>query len=168
MDQFLEAGMQTYIPYPKNPPTVGTVLLTSYGSFAHENEIPKSCAADALRVGKELADGFDGEVHHLGALMLMISDFPAEPLLKASAAKKGSLLGITSLGYLLSYGSTGEKAKRIIEAGCGIFLVRVSGDIENPKAKIEVYSSWSEYQKFLEPILKTGDFYPVKTSSFSE
>nr|WP_260630612.1 hypothetical protein [Pseudomonas syringae]UVN18013.1 hypothetical protein pPsy0479b_00055 [Pseudomonas syringae] len=41
--------------------------------------------------------------------MLMISDFPAEPLLKASAAKKGSLLGVTSLGYLLSYGSTGEK-----------------------------------------------------------
>lgn len=159
--------MQTDRHYPKNPPTVGTVLLTSYDSFAHENEIPKSRAADALRIGKELADGFDDEAHHLGALMLMISDVPADPLLKASAAQKGSVLGLASLGYLLSYGSTGEKAKRIIEAGGGVFLIRLSGEIENPKADIKVFSSWSEYQKFLGPILKTGDFYPGKTSSFS-
>ncbi|ELQ07603.1 hypothetical protein A988_25670 [Pseudomonas syringae BRIP39023] len=118
-------------------------------------------------MGKELADGFDDEAHHLGAMMLMISDVPADPLLKASAAQKGSVLGLASLGYLLSYGSTGEKAKRIIEAGGGVFLIRLSGDIENPRADIKVFSSWSEYQKFLEPILKTGGFFPGKTSSFS-
>lgn len=92
--------------------------------------------------------------------MLMLADAPEEPLLRASAAHKGSLLGATSLGYLFSCESTGEKAKRIIQAGDGVFLVELSGDIENPNADIKVFSSWSEYQKFLEPILKLGKIRP--------
>ncbi|RMV26869.1 hypothetical protein ALP12_200360 [Pseudomonas savastanoi pv. phaseolicola] len=141
--------MQTYNYYTKNMPTIGTVMLTTYGLFAHENEIPKSNLTDVLKICEELTDGFDDETHHLSALMLMIADVPAEPLLNASAAHKGSIIGFTSLGYLLSCVSIGEKAKRIIQTGDGVFLVELSGDIDNPTADLKVFNSWSQYQKFL-------------------
>ncbi|KAA8686774.1 putative ORF4 [Pseudomonas caricapapayae] len=145
--------MQTYKYYSKNPSTVGTVLLTSYGLFAHENEILLSHIADVLRTCKEVTDGFDDKKHHLSALMLMIADVPEEPLLNTSAAHRGSIIAYTSLGYLFSCGSIGENAKRIIQTGNGVFLVELNGTLDNPTADLKVFSSWSQYQKFLKPIL---------------
>ncbi|KAA8690066.1 hypothetical protein [Pseudomonas caricapapayae] len=145
--------MQTYKYYPKKPPTVGTVLLTSYGVFAHENEIFKSHSADVLGVCEELTNGFVDETHHLSALMLMIADVPEELLLNVSSAHRGSLIGYTSLGYLFSCGSIGEKAKRIMRKGNGVFLVELDGTLDNPTADLKVFNSWSQYQKFLKPIL---------------
>ncbi|MHB9831601.1 MULTISPECIES: hypothetical protein [Pseudomonas syringae group genomosp. 2] len=145
----LEVTMQTYKYYPKNLPAIGTVLLTTYGLFAHKNEIPKSHVTDVLKICKKLTDGFDDEMHHLSALMLMIADAPVEPLLNASVAHKGSIIGFTSLGYLLSYGSISETAKSIIQTGNGVFLVELSGNIDNPTADLKVFNSWSQYQKFL-------------------
>ncbi|KAA8690095.1 hypothetical protein [Pseudomonas caricapapayae] len=145
--------MQTYKYYPKNPPTFGTVLLTSYGLFAHVNEILLSHIADVLRICKEVTDGFDDEKHHLRALMLMIADVPEEPLLNTSAAHKGSIIAYNSLGYLLSCGSIGENAKRIIQTGNSVFLVELNGTIDNPTVDLKVFNSWPQYQKFLRPIL---------------
>ncbi|WP_210711897.1 hypothetical protein [Pseudomonas sp. MWU349] len=153
--------------YPKHPPSVGSIILTSYGAFAHENEIPKSRAADAVRMGKEIAGGFDTDSDHLKALMLILSDIPVDPLLKASAAQKGSVLGLAALGYLLSRHSLGEKVRQALNLGGGVFLAKLTGEPEAPSVEVEVFSTWQEYQDYLEPILKSGNFEAQKGSSFS-
>ncbi|WP_172834569.1 hypothetical protein [Pseudomonas yamanorum] len=159
--------MQTDRHYPKNPPLVGSILLTSHDSLAHENEIPKARAGEALKMAEEIANGFDDDSHHLGALMLLLSDVPADPLLKASAAQKGSVLGLASLGYLISRRATGAKARQILNEGGGVFLVKLTGDQDAPGAEIQMFSTWQEYQDFLEPLLRDGNFEAQKVSSFS-
>ncbi|EKT4503711.1 hypothetical protein QVM48_27965 [Pseudomonas soli] len=153
--------------YPKNPPSVGSIILTSYGAFAHENEVPKSRAADAIRIGKEIAGQYETDEDHLIALMLLLSDIPVDPLLKASAAQKGSVLGLAALGYLLSRHSSGQAVRQALTHGGGIFLVNLTGDQEAPSVEVEVFKSWREYQDHLEPILSSGNFTAQKPSSFS-
>ncbi|WP_225923138.1 hypothetical protein [Pseudomonas xantholysinigenes] len=153
--------------YPKNPPSVGSIILTSYGAFAHENEIPKARAADAVRIGKEIADSYETNEEHLIAMMLLLSDIPVDPLLKASAAQKGSVLGLASLGYLLSRHATGDTVRQVLNQAGGVFLVNLIGDHEDPSVDVKVFNSWLEYQSYLEPILSNGHFTAQKTSSFS-
>ncbi|MCD5994045.1 hypothetical protein KDX38_11570 [Pseudomonas sp. CDFA 602] len=159
--------MQINQHYPKHPPTVGSVLLTSYESFAHQNEIPKARAAEALKIGEQIAGGFDDDSQHLAALMLLLSDVPEDPLLKASAAQKGSVLGLASLSYVIFRHSAGAKARQILNEGGGVFLVKLTGVQDAPGAEIQIFSTWQEYQIFLEPILRGGDFGSENVSSFS-
>ncbi|WP_130886703.1 hypothetical protein [Pseudomonas tolaasii] len=159
--------MQISRHYPKNPPKAGTILLTSYGSLAHENEMPKARAAEALKMGKQITDGFDDDSQHLAALMLLLSDVPEDPLLKASAAQKGSVLGLASLSYLIYRHSFGAKARQILTDGGGVFLLTLMGEQDAPSADVKVFGTWQEYQNFLEPILRDGDFGSENVSSFS-
>lgn len=159
--------MQTNRHYPKNPPLVGSLLLTSHDSLAHENEIPKARATEALKMADDIANGFDDDSHHLVALMLLLSDVPADPLLKASAAQKGSVLGLASLGYLISRSASGAKARQILNNGGGVFLVKLTGNHDAPGAEIKIFSTWQEYQDFLKPILRDGNFGAQKVSVFS-
>jgi hypothetical protein len=159
--------MQSLFHYPKTPPRVGTIILTSYGVFAHENEIPKARAVDAIKMAEQIAGEYDEDSHHLGALMLLLSDVPVDPLLKASAAQKGSVMGLASLGYLISRDSAGVKACRILKEGGGVFLVKLSGTHDKPAVDTLLFSTWQEYQTFLTPILRDGNFEAGKGSSFS-
>lgn len=153
--------------YPKNPPSVGSIILTSYGVFAHENEVPKSRAADAIRIGKEIAGKYETDEDHLIALMLLLSDIPVDPLLKASAAQKGSVLGLAALGYLLARHSLGDTARKALNHGDGVFLVNLAGDQEAPSVEVKVFKSWREYQNYVEPILSNGNFTAQTPTSFS-
>ncbi|WP_172979395.1 hypothetical protein [Pseudomonas kitaguniensis] len=159
--------MQTNRHYPKNPPRVGSILLTSHDSLAHENEIPKARATEALKMADDIANGFEDDSHHLVALMLLLSDVPADPLLKASAAQKGSVLGLAALGYLISRGAGGATARRILSEGGGVFLLKLTGNQDAPGAEIKMFSTWQAYQDFLEPILRDGNFGAQKVSAFS-
>ncbi|WP_063834270.1 hypothetical protein [Cupriavidus metallidurans] len=91
-----------------------------------------------------------------GMLMMLLSEVPAEPLLGAKPQQIGSVLGLTSLGYLLSRQDHAETLRRMLSAGDGVVLLRITGDLDRHHANVEIFEDWEGYQRFLVPILRRG------------
>lgn len=153
--------------FPKTPSPLGTVLLTSYDHFAHENIIAHAQAAEALLHGGQIAASVDDARHHLHTLTLLLSDAPEEPLLSASAAQKGSVLGLVALGYLITHSGFEAKAREIVGKGQGVMLLNITGDGDDLTAHPQLFETWDAYALYLQPLLASGDFAYERTSSFS-
>ncbi|MFV3406423.1 MULTISPECIES: hypothetical protein [Pseudomonas] len=153
--------------FPKQPSPVGTVLLTSYDHFAHENIIAHAQADQALLHGGQIAASVDDARHHLHTLTLLLCDAPEEPLLSASAAQKGSVLGLVALGYLITHSGFADKAREIVIKGQGVMLLNITGDAEALMAHPQLFETWDDYAVYLRPLLASGDFTHERPSSFS-
>ena len=136
-------------PYPKTPPTHGTIVLTVHGQLYHQNEFPRLRAMEAIDMAAKLAEGFATPQDHLGAIMLVLADVPAEPLLRADPQRKGSVLGLVTLGYLLSRTDQASRIKGILSAGDGVLILRVDGTLEDATLQaVEVFDTWDAYSQF--------------------
>lgn len=153
--------------FPQQPSPVGTVLLTSYDHFAHENIIAHAQAAQALLHGAQIAASVDDARHHLHTLTLLLSDAPEEPLLSASAAQKGSVLGLVALGYLVTHSGFAEKAREIVGNGQGVMLLNITGEGDQLTAHPQLFETWDAYTLYLQPLLTSGDFVGERLSGFS-
>lgn len=71
-------------PFPKNKPSVGSILMTHFGSFCHINELPRTKIPQLIQMAEDGYKGFDNLNHVLGSVSVLMSDVPAEPLLSAS------------------------------------------------------------------------------------
>lgn len=153
--------------FPKQPSPLGTVLLTSYDHFAHENIIAHAQAAQALLHGGQIAASVDDARHHLHTLTLLLSDAPEEPLLSASAAQKGSVLGLVALGYLITHSGFAAKAREIVENGQGVMLLNITGEGDELLAHPQLFETWQSYTAYLQPLLASGEVAYERMSSFS-
>jgi hypothetical protein len=151
----------------KNRSNQGTILLTTFAEMAHENILAKAHAQVALDKALETVSLINGEVNCLNTIALLLSDTPSEPLLRATAQQKGSVLGLAALGYVLTYSGCGEEARQAVVGGEGVILLRVVGELESLSAEVKVFNTWQEYQVFLAPILASGDFVASMNSNFS-
>lgn len=153
--------------FPRNPSTLGTILLTSYDHFAHENIIARPRAEEALQHGSKIAASVEDAARHLHTLTLLLSDAPEEPLLRASAAQKGSVLGLVALGYLITHAPFAAAAREIVRKGEGVILLNITADGEDFTPHTALFETWDDYQVYLQPILAAGDFAAEHHTIFS-
>jgi hypothetical protein len=131
----------------------------------HENHIPTGKAEQAIEYGKQIYSGFENAQHCLGAIMLLLSDMPAEPLMSIQQAQKASVLGLTTLGFVLSDPDHAMIAKRIVLNSDGIIILRLSGKLENSKYKIETFEGRDSYAEHLKLLISKNNLQQGKNST---
>lgn len=151
--------------YPTVSFSEGTRQTTFCGDLYHSNMIALTRVKDALRKADEIYHSQENDVSRLGAIMMILSDVPAEPLLTANKANVGSVLGLCALGFMINHEQFGSRARRIASSGEGQMILRVSGGVTDPQHVIELFDTREEYAAFLDPILKSGTFHSVRGST---
>lgn len=151
--------------YPAVVFNEGTRQTTFCSDLYHSNTIAPTRIKDALRMADELYHSYEDDAQRLGAIMMMLSDVPEEPLLTANKANVASVLGLCGLGFMVNHKEFGPKARRIASSGDGQMILRITGDISDPQYVIELFDTQDEYAAFLDPILKSGDFMSVRGST---
>lgn len=156
---------QSIAAYPMVPPPGHCSILTIYNLEHHENHIPANKATQALEYGASIFAGFDDLNHCLGAIMLLLSDVPAEPLLSTEQARKGSVLGLTTLGLLINDSKHGEIVRRIVMSADGVIILRISGELESASHHIETFEGRKSYADYLQMIIKERGMQQSKNST---
>lgn len=151
--------------YPKVQPGGVTHQLTVCGDLYHSNVISTKHRKDAVRKADEIYSSQEDDARALGAIMMLLSDVPEEPLLTANKAQVGSVLGLCALGFMINHKQFGPRARRIAESGEGQMILRLSGGIANPQCEIQLFDTQEEYAAFLQPILASGNFATQKNST---
>jgi len=135
--------------YPMSPPPGFTSIFTTYDLEHHENYIAVEKAGTALEYGNKIFSSFDTDIHCLGAIILLLSDVPVDPLLSADQARKASVLGLTTLGFVANNDVSGPTARRIVEKGDGVIILRLRGHVEAPEYSIEMFEGRTAYSEHL-------------------
>jgi hypothetical protein len=151
--------------YPTVQLEKGTHQLTVCGGLYHSNVISTKHCKDAVRRADEIYSSQEDDTHALRVIMMLLSDVPEEPLLTANKARVGSVLGLCACGFMINHKQFGPRARRIAESGEGQMILRLSGDIENPRYVIQLFDTQEEYAAFLQPILESGNFVIHKNST---
>ena len=66
----------------------------------------------------------------LGVICLLLSDMPVDPLLTADPKRKASVTSIMAASFLLHHPDHEQRARRIIESGNGVMILRISGKLD--------------------------------------
>lgn len=156
---------QTITPYPEVPPPGYCSILTSFDLEYHENHIPAGKAEQAIEYGERIYSGFENTQHCLGAIMLLLSDIPAEPLISTQQAQKASVLGLTTLGFVLSDPDHAAIARRIVLNSDGIIILRLSGELEKSKYQIETFEGRDSYTEHLKSLINKRSMQQGKNST---
>lgn len=151
--------------YPMVPEHGFCSILTTFNLEFHENKVAITKAKIATEYAQSIFSGFDGPEHCLGEIMLLLSDVPTEPLLSTEQARKASVLGLTTLGFVLNDLTHGSVAKRIVQNADGVIILQVTGNLENPQFKINVFDGRETYAKYLATVLEGRDLGKGKNST---
>lgn len=135
--------------YPMSPPPGFSAILTTYNLEHHVNQVPVAKAGAALEYGNNIFSSFEADQHCLGAMMLLLSDVPVDPLVSADQARKASVLGLTTLGFVTNHKVYGPAARRIVEKGDGVIILRLSDHFEAPEYSIETFEGRTAYAEHL-------------------
>jgi hypothetical protein len=127
--------------------------------------VPKAKGQMAVEYANKIYNSFESNEHCLGAIMLLLSDIPETPLLEAQQANKASVLGLTTLGFVLNDSKHGKIAHKIATTGQGVIILRVAGSLETPRANIETFDCREKYLRYLKAVIKKNDLRQVKNST---
>lgn len=151
--------------YPMSPPLGFSSILTTYNLEHHENRVPFQKAGAALKYGDNIFSSFGTDSHCLGAIILLLSDVPVDPLVSAKQAQKGSVLGLTALGFVANHKVYGPAARQIVEKADGVVILRLSGHFENPEYSIEIFQGRTAYSEHLSNLVENRLGEVVKNST---
>lgn len=148
-------------------------MFTQYNEFFHTNELNLRRLPDLLRATNSLHESYGGDLNRmLGAICLIMSDMPVEPLLNADPARKASVTGMAAASYLLHHPDYKEQVQEIVQSGQGIMILRIYGkldikdeDIGPLEVKVELFDDWDSYQRFVLPVIKERGMVQRKNSS---
>lgn len=154
-------------PYPMSPPEHGSSVFTQWGTLYHNNEVPKNRVVDALRVGNDMFNSYDSIEKMLGAMMIILGDVPEDPLVSVSAAQKGSILGLMTVGLSVNDKTKGHRATTIVRSGKGVIILRLRGDLTAPKHELELFDDWKSYMKYVRPLIDGRNGTIVKGSTLT-
>ncbi|KWA77749.1 hypothetical protein WL30_00030 [Burkholderia ubonensis] len=131
----------------------------------HQTTTPKARAQEAISIGLKMTAEWEGPDDTLRTIMALLSDVPVEPLLEADPERKGSVLGLLTLGYVLRVPAQEAKLRRMLASGEGVVIVRVTGGYNDPRASVELFDDWESYQDFLKPKIEAGQLQKTRGST---
>jgi hypothetical protein len=144
-------------PYPGTEPKHGSVMFTHYGEFFQSGELALRKLPDLMKMCDSMSEKYGGDLNQLlGVICLLLSDVPVDPLLTADAERKASVTSIMAASFLLHHPDHEQRARRIIESGNGVMILRIFGKLDVKEDgigplehKVELFDDWDSYQRFL-------------------
>ena len=151
--------------YPADRHPDSTTVLTHWENLYHTNTVPVSRHLDAISYAQNMTKDVEDIDEIPATLMAFLAELPVEELMHADDRRKGSVLGLLSLAYLLRRQDCEASIRRMLANGDGIAIIRITGDLNNYKVSPELFEDWDSYQAFLAPILAKGDMELGKNST---
>ena len=144
-------------PYPGTEPKHGSVMFTHYGEFFQSGELALRKLPDLMKTCNSMSEKYGGDLNQLlGVICLLLSDVPVDPLLTADPKRKASVTSIMAASFLLHHPDHEQRARRIIESGNGVMILRIFGKLDVKEDgigplehKVELFDDWDSYQRFL-------------------